>query len=372
MYIRKERAMLHDVLEGWIEKFYQAHGRGIRYYRQQVEDVTSECQKVNELLTTLPTYILDDLTALVLSDFVKEISSHHKRDRGFKRITRYDDEMHKFVCTNMHKSVLLPSTKRFNTRIRTSFEQRLIIQTFNSTPNLTKLVFATAAGSDNSSLLASSIHHLRLLVSFQYNYQCTDRVVEQLALHCTELKKIDVSGSRAVTNVSVQHILKLKNLEHADIMDTSITSEFYGLLLSELSRIANIVWSLPVCFVLNSVATENLHTITYVNGPVYDTNILIRKCPNIRILILHSVFYDLSSLTALNGLVDVRIEQGDYEGSNMDVLLTGIGHRLDQLHLRDVHNVHMTDIITLCSSLKVLFLYSCTYVSEDLYSIYKN
>jgi hypothetical protein len=360
--IEKAREMLRDVLGRWIGKLCVAEMSGLLYYRQQVEDVTSECRTMNEFLTTLPLNILDDLNPLVVSDFVEELSSNYKSDSGFEGI---DEELHNLACTNMLESVLLPSTTRFNKRIWSSSEQKLIIQTFNSTPNLTHLIFDSATDSDNSVLLASNIHHLTQLVSFTYKYQCTDQVVEQLALHCRILEEIDVSCSTAVTNASVDHLLQLNNLSDVNLLWTSVASESYALLISVLPEIANIKWSLPICNVLNGVDRESLETINYIRGPVCDTNILTRMCPNIIILILLCVDVDLSSLTALDGLVDVRIEQAHYEQSNMDVLLTGIGHRLDQLHLRDVDNVHMTDIVTLCSSLRVLVLDHCTYIPTD-------
>jgi hypothetical protein len=244
---------LHGVLRRWIGELCQAQRSGIWRYRQQVEAVKSGCQTVNEVLTSLPIHILDDMTPLVADDFVKEISSHRKRDRGFKPVTRHNEKMHNVVCTNMLKSVLLPSTRRYSSKYWSIWEQGLIIQTFNSTSNLTHLVFGVSYKDDNSALLASNIHHLRHLVSFQYNCHCTDQVLQQLALHCTKLKKLHVSHSAAMTDVSVEHLLKLENLSDVDLMWTSVSCESYLLLITQLPKIANIMWFSHICGMLSGV-----------------------------------------------------------------------------------------------------------------------
>ena len=188
--IKKVREMLNDVLGNWIRILCLAGITGIQSYLQKVEEVTNECKMLNEHLTSLPTHILDDLIPPLVDDFLNKISSHHKTFLVLKRIRKRAETKHEAVCKEMLKSVLGPFTRRYSTGVMSSFEQRLIIRTFNSTPNLTNLVFGTAPETDNSALLAIDIDHLKLLGSFHYNYRCTDQLVQQLALHCSKLRKI--------------------------------------------------------------------------------------------------------------------------------------------------------------------------------------
>jgi hypothetical protein len=243
--IKKLRKMFNDVLENWIKILCLAEIGVPGSYLQKVKDVKNECKTMNEHLTSLQTHILDDLIPLLVDDFLNKISSHHESFLGLKGICKLTEKEHETVCTEMLKSVLGPSTRRYNTGTMSSFKQRLVIQTFPSTPNLRVLVFSTAPETDNSALLADNIHHLKHLVSFQYNYRCTDQVVEQLALHCSKLRKIDVSNSLAVTDGSVQHLLKLKDLIELDLTGTSVTE--INLLKLELPNITNIKFSSPVC-----------------------------------------------------------------------------------------------------------------------------
>jgi hypothetical protein len=251
--MRRERETLNNVLADWIRMLLLAGNYGIWNYSQQVEEVTNKCKTLNEHLTSLPTSILDDLIRPLIADFLNKISSYHKTFLGLKRIRKHAETKHEVVCTEMLNCLLGPFTKLYDTGIMSSFEQRLVIQTFPSTPKLTVLVFGTAPEIDNSALLAINIRHLKHLVSFQYNYRCTDRVVQQLALHCSKMRKIDVSNSRAVTDGSVQHLLTLKDLSHLDLTGTSVTARGYRLLLSGLPNITNISYSSPICDSLNSM-----------------------------------------------------------------------------------------------------------------------
>lgn len=91
---------------------------------------------------------------------------------------------------------------------------------------LTCFSFETKTETDVSSLLARHSHNLKRLQFFTYAFHCTDEVVEQLGLHCTDLKKI--------------HLSKLKKLNYINISNTGISCKSYQLLLSELQNVVNI------------------------------------------------------------------------------------------------------------------------------------
>ena len=251
--MRRERETLNNVLANWIRMLLLAGNVGIWSYCQQVKKVRNECKTVNKYLASLPKPILDDLIPPLVADFLNKISSYHKNFLVLKRIRKHSETKQDAVCTEMLNCLLGPFTREYNTGVMSSCEQRLIIQTFHSTPNLNILVFGTAPQIDNSALLAINIHHLKHLVSFQYNYRCTDQVIQQLALHCSKLRKINVSNSHAVTDVSVQHLLKLKDLRDLDLTGTSVTKRKYRLLLSGLPSITNFKYSSAICDGLSSM-----------------------------------------------------------------------------------------------------------------------
>ena len=366
MGLRKVREILNGILGRWIVDLYLAANIDIECYNQTVQGVTNESSTLKKLLTSLPIHLSEDLTPIVIRNFIKQISSSEKDGWGFKPKFCSGEDMYNAVCINMVSSVLGPYTKRYNSNdLSSSLAQTLVIQTLNMTRNLTHLSFDTVTETENSSLLASNIHHLRKLVSFQYYCHCTDHVVQQLALHCCELKQLDVRYSHAVTNDSVQHLLKLKNLSDVKVAVTSITPEFYGLLISKLPRVASITWIIDDHNIFDYVSTDQHHTITHVKGVIPQTLNLSRSFPNITKLELFLVTDDLSSLTNLKKLISLHIEKADYVKCNMQGVLQGVGHRLEELELRCVDNVNTAHIVTLCSCLDTLVLKYCTFTPLD-------
>jgi hypothetical protein len=162
----------------------------------------------------------------------------------------------------------------------------------------------------------------------------------------------------------VQHLMNLRKLEYVDLTYTSISSHSYGVLLSELPSISNIVMLWHKCDVFGNISKEKLYTITQFTGYIRNINILTQNSPNITKAVLYSYTYnqDLTNLTALTRLVNLRIEYANYETCNLNAVLIGMGHRLSELCLRAVENVNMADIVKLCSSLKCLVLKGCSFV----------
>jgi hypothetical protein len=337
---------------------------GNRNYLQYAERVLNECDMLHEILTPLPMHILESLSTKAIDKFIKIITLYDvKSDSRLKLAPWYDKEQHNAICKNMLRSVLLPCTSKHNTKgISSSFAQRLIIQTLDSTCNLTSLFLSTLTETDHSAILASNIRHLKNLKFFQYAYHCTDQVVQQLALHCKALCYINLTNSSSVTDVSVHYMLELRKLTYVHMLGTSVTSESYRLLIAELPQIKNFITFTPSNEILENIAAENLSTITYFFGSVGNMALLTEKCPNIIFLTVYYRNEDLSHLTVLAGLVSLHVVIGNYELFNLTTGLNGIGHRLIELGLYMVDNVNVTDIINLCSGLKRLFLEYCVFV----------
>ncbi|GFG38125.1 hypothetical protein Cfor_07574 [Coptotermes formosanus] len=357
--ISKVTAMVRGVVPGWSRRLFLSASRGLQYYQQQAQKVTKESNTVTEFLRSLPTHIFDDVTPRLIRKFVDDTAGRYESYRASVRNSWNAEDMYDDACIKMFRGVLVPPTKMYDTRDESSgFAQKLIIQTLNATRNLTHLAFDTA----HSAPLASNIHHLQQLLCFQYKHHCADKVVRQLALHCSKLIKIDVSESPAVTDDSVDHLLKLKNLTDVDVTLTSISPEIYALFISELPHIWNISWIVQSSYILDYIHKENLPTVADFCGTMQGGNALAHKCPNIKFLEPHSASEDLSSLATLNNLVELTVRKGDYGPSRMGTELEGVGHRLKVLALNDVENVNMGAIITLHSSLESLQLARCTFL----------
>jgi hypothetical protein len=253
--------MIQDACESWIRTLREAAKTGSEAYLKETENVRADCDKLHDLIASLP------LAPTVITMILEFVAMYDESCSVLKDASGYEEEEHNNLCAKMFRVVLFACTRAYETKfISSSFAQKLIIQTLDCVPNLIILAFNTKTEMDYSALLASNIHHLTKLQSFEYHYHCTDDVVEQLGLHCSKLRTVILSYSEAVTDVSVQHLMKLRDLEHVNLVITSITCELYGTLLSELPRIDVIMLMLPEYDSLAHITKENLYTITQYIG----------------------------------------------------------------------------------------------------------
>jgi hypothetical protein len=330
----------------------------------------ADCGNVHEYLTALPIEVSKLLAPLIINEFISIISVYYGMSYVLKHASWYDEDTHMNVCAKMLKAVLLNCTTEYDTKnIYYSFVQKLIIQTLDCVPELTILVFDTKTEMDNSALLSTNIHHLKKLQHFQYEYHCTDEVVEQLGLHCTELKTINLRESHAVTNASVQYLMKLKKLEYLNLTYTAVTFQSYGSLLSELPSITNIDIMSRIFPMFSFISKEKLYTITEFKGFIRDIYTLTQTCPYLTTMEVYPLNYDLTILTTLTRLVNLRIKIGNSDSFNLNAVLSGMGQRLNELRLCFVECVNIAHIVMLCSSLKRLNLEECTFVPFNENSI---
>jgi hypothetical protein len=395
--------MTCEACVSWIRKLGDAEEIGSEAHLKATQNVMTDCDKLHDHLASFPIGIKKHIAPLILKEVVAIITEYDETSYKLKRASWYREEDHNILCAKMLRAVPLNCITEYeNKYLEYGCEEKLIIQALHSLPNLTMLALSPQIGIDNSALLATNIHHLTQLQHFHYQYDCIDRVVEQLALHCTQLKTINVRYSVEVTDASVQHLMNLRKLEYVDLtytsisfhsygvllselpsisnifmmppmspvydrflkekLYTSISFQAYGSLLSELPRLCNIVMMSPKCDVFGNISKEKLNTITQYTGYIRNINILTKKCPNITRAVVYSRNEDLTNLTALTRLVNLKIKEGNYEICNLNAVLIGMGDRLSELCLQDVRSVNMADVVHSCSSLKSLVLKRCSFV----------
>ncbi|PNF15669.1 hypothetical protein B7P43_G14262 [Cryptotermes secundus] len=355
--------MIRCACESWITALRQAASAGIMAYVTERENVTADCDTVHELLTSLLTGISVHQATLILKETIAVITNSYDSCNDLNLAPWNQNEMHNSVCVKILRTVLLSNTTEYEMKhIYSSFTQRLIIQTLDCVPELTILAFDSKTETDNSALMSTNIHHLKNLQHFQYEYHCTDDVVEELGLHCTELKTINLKYSRAVTDTSVQHLMKLKKLEYVHLLYTNISYQLYGSLLSELPNISNIAMMSETCDVLDHISKEKLNTIKQYVGLIHNIDNMTQKCPNLTTVKVYAFNQNLTKFIALTRLVNLQIMVGNSENCNLTEVLVGMGTRLSSLSLFYIRNVNISNIVMMCSALKSLVLEACTFV----------
>jgi hypothetical protein len=190
-------------------------------------------------------------------------------------------------------------------------------------------------------------------------------VISQLQLNCPHLTEVDVSFSVNVTNASAPHLIQFTELKFLNVERTGIDDDNYWFIISKLPNIANINFGGEKAPILFHNGDETLDTITHIKSSYHDLDALSDKYPNTTNITLFLTYGDLSRLTAFNALRVLEIDRIDYDISNFNVLLRGIGHRLRDLTLSQCSRVNFQDIITLCPCLVSLSLQFCSFLHSD-------
>jgi hypothetical protein len=347
--------------ERWISKLRQAQATGRLAYWNMKWSVLADCRQIERSLSEFPYFIIEMMSPQLTRKFAKMIEEYNDDYPDFN--PRFDSVgRHISLCIAMFRSVLTPYVYNYDDETFSHpFTQILVVQTLDKVPGLRTLHLTDSSRGYDQTQLARMIRRLRHLQEFTYEFLCTDEVIEQLASHCTHLKKVSLLGSRHVTNASFQHLLQLRELQFLDLEGTLIDNEHYGLLLSKLPQIKNISFDLRGMGILDHVAEKDLHKMSHVRGDVWNISMVAQWCRNVTNLdiIVYGTPLDLSGLAALTTLRTVRFSHGNYVTRNMNAVLTGIGPRLTDLTLESVKNVNLQDIVTLCPLLASLSLLEC-------------
>jgi hypothetical protein len=351
--------------ERWISKLRQAQATGRLAYWNMTWSVLAECRQIERNLSEFPCFMIEMMSPQLTRNFAELIwgySSDYRREYNGK----FDnEETHKSVCIAMFRSVLTRYVYKYDTNMTW---YSTIVPTLDSVPGLRILRFILSRGKHHPAQLSRMMCHLGHLQKFTYQYSCTDEVIEQLALHCSRLKELDLYRSSCVTNCSIQHLLQLRELEFLNLNVTEIDEKHYGMLLSELPQIKDISFRTKMGEdILDHVAEKDLHKISHVRGHVRNISMLAQRCRCITNLDIqvHSTHLDLSGLATLTTLRTVRISGEHYVTHNLNAVLTGIGPRLTDLTLKDIDSVNLQDIVTLCPLLASLSLLSCELLTLD-------
>jgi hypothetical protein len=327
--------------------------------------------RMNAQIETMKNDFLSNVTPVVqsmicpqlaynLADIIRTYYKRMERDLGPTILT---EVRHEELCVAMLRCVLTPFLYEHKPEIISNgFKRNLVIKTLDSVPGLKTLSLPRENCTSKAALVARSISYLKLLQVFKYTRDCTDRVVKQLALNCSLLTEVSFLDSQGVTNASVPHILKLKNLIFLNVEGTRIDAPNYGLLVSNLENIADFRIDHRQGDALSHIARETINTIRHVYGIAKDVNMQIQKFPKTTKLQMTPRDVDLSGLTAWTELRSLEITYGVYSAFNLNAILTGIGHNLTELVLKMVDYVNLPDIVTLCKSLEKLTLLMCSFL----------
>jgi hypothetical protein len=318
------------------------------------ERVLNECRAVGAELSTKPPGVLKLLCPPLVAEFEKLIVLYDSKT------VHVDSGRHLTVCTAAFRCVFSRFIERLD--MSSMFGRSIILQNLDCVPKLLELPLSYPYPVDTSKILATAIHHVNRLQIFKYIVHCTDEVIFQLRLHCPLLTEVDVSLSVNVTNASAHHLMQFTELKWLNLVGTQIGDTNYGFIIAALPKIANINFRRNENSILKRTGVETLDRITHISGSLHDIDALSQKCPTTTNLTLTLYFGELSRLTAFHSLRVLELSNTNCERYNMNALLKGIGHRLQDLTLCTCSDVNLQDIVILCPSLLNLSLMGCSFL----------
>jgi hypothetical protein len=218
----------------------------------------------------------------------------------------------------------------------------------------------------NEDVLISGLKRMNILEVFCYTWFCTNKILDAIGKNCLNLKVLEISGSKKVTNKSVSSILQLRNLEHLELFNTRIHRKGITKLLEGLN--SRIVTS----FTCNSVNKSQLKLMTNKMPKLRHVKFQSKKCETMTL----KQFSQIESL----GLCRVNLKKIDMNTthiwphsfnylnilsltkmkfSSVFTLLLEVGSKITELMLHEVKYISAIAIAETCPALKILKIIDC-------------
>lgn len=223
--------------------------------------------------------------------------------------------------------------------------------------------------------LITGISSMRNLHSLCLCFDCTDHIIHIISDTCLNLHTLDITSSRSVTDRSVPSLLRCLHLRELLLLRTSISAQGLAQILVGLPELRDIgrcddfgqvlefIQELGGCQLdirrihMKDLSTENLR-------------LLVEMCPRIENVSLFrdEHFSDLTVLTHLENLSDLKLLSCDFYTNCMKQLLEIRGFNLTSLHLEHVEEIDGRALIYVsksCPFLRSLILYNCDFQDEN-------
>ena len=324
------------------------------FFRLRKEQEDWESQQ-NIDLTWLHNYIYSglplDLSRKVVTCSLKAVDKFARDLKcTYEHLIWYNSEFHNaFVLRQLVSSIVDPqlsllhlSPMRWNSAVG-----QILWDNVHKMPKLEVLEFSVQGHISNRDVL-QGINFLEHLFSFTMR-RCTDRIVVTLVNNCPRIEYLDVCSSPDVTDASIDHILKLKQLKELLFYHTSITKKGLTRILKGIAH-----WG---CNLGDGRVRQNGLVNFHAGRPSSEhMKLLVQVCPFLTSVRLSHIEGDMSILSVLNDLIEIEIIHGNFTYNNIKGLLKLKGENLRTLVLIKMKEIDLNFICESCMGLKTLVL----------------
>jgi hypothetical protein len=198
-------------------------------------------------------------------------------------------------------------------------------------------------------LVVQGVSCMTGLQSFSMYRRCSDRIIDALAHHCTKLQSLVVTHSSGITDSSVKSVRSFCYLHHLSLLYTSIKADGFSHLFATED---------------DKIHPFNLLSLELRFMESYHLNLigLVHIWPNLTHIYLANIQDDVSILSVLENLQEVKLCTCNFFTDNVDRFLIDKGSSLTCLEMDDVQDVDVLLVSVMCVRLCTLHLRNCSVI----------
>ncbi|KAK3922389.1 F-box/LRR-repeat protein 7 [Frankliniella fusca] len=341
-------------------------------------------ERLNEaLFANVPWYLFDRLSQIVLDTVHELIIETRAYFDNCLPISVFVARMN--IVVKMTLVAIHPQLKSIDFSAWPKVMRNILYQNLFKMTGLEVLNLGSGSGgwetSDIEKSILSGVVQMKNLVSLCLCFDCTDHILSVVGQNCTLLQKLDVTSSRSVTDRSVPSLLNCSKLKQLLLYRTSVSTEGYAMLLSNLPFLEDLGRCDEFGYVLERIKMTgkfqgpfNLRYFQSRDVTTSHLHLLVAMCSQVtHVSIFHDErISDLTVLSSLEQLTELKLLSCDFFSDNIKSLLEAKGSNLTWLHLEHVEEIDLNALIYIsqyCPLLKKLVLYNCEFLDHTSISL---
>jgi hypothetical protein len=190
-------------------------------------------------------------------------------------------------------------------------------------------------GSLDEDLVVQGVSCMTGLQSFSMYQRCSDRIIDALAHHCTKLQSLVVTCSHGITDSSVKSVRSFCHLHHLSLLYTSIKADGFNRLFATTD---------DKIHPFNLLSLE----LSFMKSCHLNLIGLVDIWPNLTHIYLDNIQDDVSILSVLEKLQELKLCTCNFFINNVDGFLRDKGSSLTSLEMVNVKDVDILLVSHVC------------------------
>ncbi|XP_060523905.1 uncharacterized protein LOC132700541 [Cylas formicarius] len=342
--------------------------------------IKSDLQRIidslkRELVSYVPDYLYDSMAVEVLKSVKALIEKTKKTYYPHISMSHFLTEMN--VVVSLAEVVLDAQLRNIDFSEWPKIMRYVLYKNLDKLTGLENLNLGSCTASwktsEHDNNILSGIRVMKHLRSLCLCFDCTDLVIQAVGENCPHIKFLDVTCSRSVTDRSIPHLLKCRELTVLQLHQTSVTKTGIAQLIAGLPKledvgrcdelghiIKHLYQNFGSCgpFTLRKIQTRDLST--------ENLRLAVDMFPNVeQVSLFHDEqISDLTVLISLDRLRDLKLLSCAFYSDYLKQLLEIRGSNLTSLHLEHAEEMNfnaLLDISQCCPQIKSLVFYNCDF-----------